>query len=245
LRDAVLIPQVIGHLSAHWRTRAGVSGPIDELTWPEVAQRLLAEDTARRQSDLTSREALLPLGFPDPPRTSSSSGHQGGARPAVGSTSPRATTPARPRPSGPGGRGGGGDSRGSSQSGSRGSAGSRARSPSSSPTRPSGTRTGQSTSPGRSAAGPLVCWHCRRSGHRWDACPTRESGWRPSAEDRAEGIRLSAQRGAQSRAAKAAASAARGGGGQSPARGRSSSPGRGRSPTRAGASSEGHASGSL
>ncbi len=247
LRDSLLIPQVLSHLSAQWRTRAGVSGSLEGLTWPVVAQRLLAEDTVRRQSDLTSREALLPLGFPDPPPRSggsSSGGRQGGARPAAGSPPPRSPTPGRPRPSGSGGRVGG--DRGSRQPGSSGSSGSRPRSPSRSPSRSSGSRPGRSISPRRPAGGdPLVCWHCHRSGHRWDACPTRPSGWRPTAESRAEGLRLSAQRGAQSRAAKARACAARSGGEQSSAQGRSPSPARGRSPTRAGASSEGHASGSL
>jgi hypothetical protein len=239
LEDRILIAHVFTCLSAHWKTRAGLDRPLSDLTWAEVARGLQSEDTARRQSDLRSREALLPLGFA--PR--SDRRHQdGGARSVESAPLSRTTSPARPRSFGPGGRSGGAGLSAPQRPG-----GSRSRSPpvSRSPGPHSRSRDQRPRSPQASAM-PLVCWHCKKTGHPWTSCPTRASGWRPTAADREEGERLRAERVAQSRADRAKAAAARSSQRTSSSvRGRSRSPSRGLSQSPSDAASEGHASGSL
>lgn len=248
LEDRILIAHVFTCLPAQWKSRAGLEGrPISDLSWAEVARALQAEDTSRRQSNLRSREALLPLGFA--PRTGGRQ-QDGDARPVQGDAPPRASTPGRPRPSGSGGRSGGGgpsSSRGVRSFTPQRSGGSRSRSPPISRS-PSGSQSSGQGQRFRSSSQPsavlVVCWHCKRSGHLWGSCPTRPSGWRPTDADRAEGERLRAERTAQSRADKAQAAAARSSQETSSVRGRPSLRSRSQSPS-GDASSQGHASGSL
>jgi hypothetical protein len=63
LEDKLLITQVLSRLSIQWKTRAGLDGPLESLSWADVSSALQTEDNARRQSNTKSPEALLPLGW--------------------------------------------------------------------------------------------------------------------------------------------------------------------------------------
>lgn len=197
LDESLLITQVLSKLSIQWRTRAGLDHPIETLTWAIVAEALQAEDNNRRQSNLQSPEALLPLGF-----TRRSAVSEGGARPVQVSV-PTQTGGAAPARKVVAGSHAG---QGSSQQGGSG--------PTSGPgsrTQDRGRSRSRSRTPSRSQGSrpPLVCWHCLRSGHAWEDCPTLPQDWRPTRQDRIEAERLRQERHMQSERDRALAAQSR------------------------------------
>ena len=200
-------------MSIQWRSRAGLDRAEAEMSWAEVAAALQLEDSARRQSNTSHPEALLPLGW----TRGKKDGRDGRALPAFGST------PSRQDP-------------GSSSRGPASSSGKRKASPSrtpsseggggSRPTSPTraGSRRGGGGEGGSSA--PSICWHCLKAGHRWEQCRSRPQGWKPSpdARARAEAMREEYERRRQQsdrdKASHAARSAAQRG--STPSEGRAS-----------------------
>lgn len=161
--DHLLITQVMSKLSIQWRTRAGLDGSLDAMSWEQVAIALQTEDNDRRASNTKSPEALLPLGWTRrsggeprsgasaqvPPARPRASPHahvaEGNAAPAMGGSGvPKGKGPKGPNPQGE-----------------------------------------------TKISVPVVCWYCQEIGHLWSECSTKPKGWKPSPgdKDKAEATR--------------------------------------------------------